>query len=341
MVSMKDIAKKCGVSVATVSKALNAQKDIGEETRKRICAAAEEMGYMANSVARTLKTNRSYNLGMLFGDETHSILGCEYYTHVMDGFKAEAESRGYDLTFINSRLGEDPATFARHCRHRGVDGVVVVWVDFEDPRIRALAAAGIPMVTVDHVLEGHTAVLSDNVRGVETLVRYAYDRGHRKIAYIHGQESAITRDRLLGFRQACRELELEIPDDYLIPCAYMDSDLCEEAVRKLMMLEEPPTCILFPDDYSFISGHYALMVCGFAIPSLAVDDRAISVMGYNGFNLARMIRLTTYTQNGQTIGRTAAAHLIERIEHPADFRPEQILVSGALMEGETVQDINE
>ena len=80
MVSMKDIAKKCGVSVATVSKALNGQKDIGEQTRQRICAAAEEMGYMANSVARALKTNRSYNLGMLFValNSPYSFYGVPY-----------------------------------------------------------------------------------------------------------------------------------------------------------------------------------------------------------------------------------------------------------------------
>ena len=64
MVSMKDIAQRCGVSVATVSKALNGQPDIGPETRDRICAAAEEMGYVTNSAARALKANRTYNIGI-------------------------------------------------------------------------------------------------------------------------------------------------------------------------------------------------------------------------------------------------------------------------------------
>ena len=77
MVSMKDIAQRCGVSVATVSKALNGQQDIGEDTRRRICIAAEKMGYMTNSAARALKTNRTYNLGVLFVDERHSGLAHE------------------------------------------------------------------------------------------------------------------------------------------------------------------------------------------------------------------------------------------------------------------------
>ena len=71
MVSMKDIAKRCGVSTATVSKALNGQPDIGEETRERIVRIADEMGYMANASARALKTNRSYNIGVVFVDPMH------------------------------------------------------------------------------------------------------------------------------------------------------------------------------------------------------------------------------------------------------------------------------
>ena len=125
MVSMKDIAKKCGVSVATVSKALNDHKDIGAETRRRICAVAEEMGYMANSVARALKTNRSYNLGMLLVDERRSGLGHEYFSTIIEGFKAEAESHGYDITFINSHVGDQPTSYVKHCRYRGLDGVLV------------------------------------------------------------------------------------------------------------------------------------------------------------------------------------------------------------------------
>ena len=74
MVSMKDIAQRCGVSVATVSKALNDQSDIGEDTRERIRRAADEMGYVTNAAARALKANRTYNIGILFADEKNSGL---------------------------------------------------------------------------------------------------------------------------------------------------------------------------------------------------------------------------------------------------------------------------
>ena len=340
MVSMKDIAKKCGVSVATVSKALNGQRDIGEETRKRICAVADEMGYMANSVARALKTNRSYNLGMLFVDERRSGLGHEYFSTILEGFKVEAESHGYDITFINSHVGDQPTSYTKHCRYRGLDGIVIACVDFNDPRILELVNSSIPLVTIDHVFEGRTAILSDNVNGVETLVRYAYQKGHRKIAFLHGEDTAVTRGRLTGFHQACQELGLKIPPEYIIPCIYHEPDLCEEATRKLLQLPDPPTCILFPDDFSFIGGHNAILEAGFSIPRMNIAGREISALGYDGINLARMMRLTTYTQNAFVIGQTAANRLIHTIEHPDEAVPEQILISGGLLEGTSVRDLN-
>ena len=104
MPSLKDLAKECGVSVATVSKALNDQPDIAQATRERIHAAARRMGYLPNAAARALKTNRTYNLGVLFVDEKQSGLTHEYFSAVLDSFKVEAEKRGYDITFINHNV---------------------------------------------------------------------------------------------------------------------------------------------------------------------------------------------------------------------------------------------
>lgn len=339
MPSLKDIANICNVSVATVSKALNGQKDIGEATRKRICAVAEEMGYMANAVARALKTNRSNNLGMLFMDERRSGLTHEYFSTILEGFKAEAESHGYDITFLNSHIGNQFQSYVQHCRNRGLDGVVIACVDFTDPRILELADCGIPLVTIDHIFEGHTAILSDKINGIDTLVRYAYRKGHRKIAYIHGEDCAVTQGRLTGFCQACHDLGLEIPPEYIIPCVYHAPDLCQEATRKLLQLPEKPTCILFPDDFSFIGGHNAMLSVDITIPHLNPGKHVISAMGYDGINLARMIQLTTYTQNAREIGKAAAERLIRRIEHPKEFQPEQVMISGCLLEGLTVEDL--
>lgn len=130
MVSMKDIAKQCNVSVASVSKALNGYPDISEETRQLILKTASEMGYLPNSSARALKTKRSYNLGVLFVDEAMSGLTHDYFNHVLESFKRTAESKGYDITFTSGNLSGQRLNYYEHCRYRGVDGVVIACINF-------------------------------------------------------------------------------------------------------------------------------------------------------------------------------------------------------------------
>ena len=98
MVSLKTIAEKCGVSTATVSKALNDQRDISEETKSRVRKTAEALGYFPNAAARALKTNRSYNIGVLFEEEAGSGLTHEYFSGVLNGLKVQSEKQGYDIT---------------------------------------------------------------------------------------------------------------------------------------------------------------------------------------------------------------------------------------------------
>ena len=333
MVSMKDIAQRCGVSVATVSKALNGHRDIGEETRSRICAMADEMGYMTNSAARALKTNRTYNLGVLFVDERRSGLAHEYFSSMLESFKVEAEAHGYDITFINHNVGGKRNSYLHHCRYRGVDGVIIACVDFNDPEVRELVESDIPLVTIDRVFDNRLAVLSDNVNGVSALVKHVHSKGHRKIAFLHGERTSVTNNRLIGFHRTCQELGLDIPEEYIIECVYHDPDRCAEATRQLLTLPDRPTCILFPDDFSYIGGMNVLLEAGLRIP----ED--ISVVGYDGIHLAKVMRLTTYSQNAVELGRTAAERLISLIEHPKTTLLDRILVEGHLLEGTSVKEI--
>ena len=333
MVSMKDIANRCGVSVATVSKALNGQPDIGEETRIRVEKAAREMGYMTNAAARALKTNRTSHLGVLFVDERRSGRAHEYFSSMLESFKVEAESRGYDITFINHNVGGKRTTYLQHCLYRGVDGVAIACVDFSDPQVQELVDSGIPLVTIDYVFNNRLAVLSDNVSGLEALVHYVYEKGHRKIAFLHGERTAVTQNRLTGFHRACEALGLEIPEEYVRECVYHDPDRCAQATRELLQLPERPSCIIFPDDYSYIGGMNVISEAGLRIP----ED--ISAVGYDGINLAKVLNLTTYSQNVEQIGTIAAQRLINLIEHPKTALTDRVLVPGSLLEGTSVKAI--
>ena len=139
MVSMKDISARCGVSVATVSKALNDHSDISEATKRLVRNCAKEMGYFPNSSARALKTNRTFNLGVLFVDRARNGLTHDFFARVLDSFKVTAEARGYDITFTSmNMIANRRMSYYEHCRYRGLDGVVIANIDFTTPEVLEL-----------------------------------------------------------------------------------------------------------------------------------------------------------------------------------------------------------
>lgn len=334
---MKDIARACNVSVATVSKALNGQQDIGEETRNRILRAADEMGYMTNAAARALKTNRTYNIGVLFLDPMHGGLAHEFFSTVLDGIRMEAERGGYDITFINCNLGQRSTSYLQHCLYRGVDGVVIASADFNDPMIVELVQSQLPVVTIDHMFNNRISVMSDNFKGMDALVRYVADRGHRKIALIHGEKTSVTVNRLTGFHRACEELGLKVPDRWIREGVFHDPANCYTITKEILSASDRPTCIFFPDDYSYIGGYNAILEAGLRIP----ED--ISAVGYDGIPLSRIVSpvLTTWRQNTGGLGRTAARALIDLIEHPKTAILDRVIVEGSLQEGGSVKDLRE
>ena len=151
MVSLKTIAQRCGVSTATVSKALNGHKDISKETKDRVKKVADELGYFPNAAARALKTNRSYNIGVLFEEEAGSGLTHEYFSGVLNGLKVQAEKQGYDITFINTCYENRKMSYYEHCRYRNFEGVAIVCADFNDPDVMELMNSELPVVTIDYV----------------------------------------------------------------------------------------------------------------------------------------------------------------------------------------------
>lgn len=330
MVSIKDISAACGVSTATVSKALNGASDISEATRERICQVSEEMKYRPNAAARALKTNRTYNLGVLFKDEADSGLTHEYFSAVLEGFKSAAEKKGFDITFINTNNAT--MSFYDHCIYRNVDGVAIVCANFSNPQVLELANSNLPVVTIDFVFNGKMAVLSDNLQGITDLYHYVYSKGHRRIAFIHGAPSSVVEARLVGFYRAAEEACVDIPDAYVREGVFHDPHTCAQITGELLDLPEPPTCILFPDDVSAMGGISEIRQRGLRIP----ED--ISVTGYDGIHLSQVLDppLTTLHQKTRTMGATAADQLIELIEHPKTTLARTAVVSGDLWEGKSV-----
>jgi LacI family transcriptional regulator len=208
-------------------------------------------------------------------------------------------------------------------------------VNFEDPAVLELVKSNIPSVTIDHVFDNRTAIISDNINSIRALVNHVYCLGHRKIAFIHGQRTSVTQKRLASFHKTCDELGIDVPDEYMITAEYHDPKASALATRKLLSLPDRPTCIMYPDDFSFIGGRNEIEKQGLSIP----DD--ISVVGYDGIYLSQILRprLTTWKQDTGMIGREAAAQLTEAINNSKTYMVEQIIVPGELLEGGSVKKI--
>lgn len=335
MVKIKDIAQKCGFSIASVSKALSGKSDLNPKTVEYICEVAREMGYIPNASARLLKTNRSYNIGLLFVDTTSSGLEHEYFSAILNEIKVELENNGYDITFISNHVGKDNLTYYEHAKYRNCDGVIIASVDFHDPQVIKLVESEIPTVTIDYDFNGRSSVVSDNVQGLRDIVNYVYDLGHRRIAFIHGENTFVTQSRVASFYKTCAEHNIEVKEEYIKEARYHIPKLSGLATRELLSLKERPTCIIYPDDYSLLGGMTEIEKQGLRIP----ED--ISIVGYDGIRLSRLLRpeLTTYVQNTMEIGIKAARKLVELIEHPKSALPERILVKGSLQKGKTAKNI--
>ncbi len=224
-------------------------------------------------------------------------------------------------------------SYYEHCRYRNFEGVVIVCANFDDPDVIELMNSEIPVVTIDYVHHNCTAVTSNNIQGMEDLVKYIYSQGHRKIAYIHGQEgSSVTRDRLASFYRTIDELGLEIPDTYVRTADYLETKGAAKQTRELLNLEAPPTCIIYPDDTSLIGGRNVIIEMGLRIP------RDISVAGYDGTMISQLLypKLTTIRQNTEIIGSEAATRLIGTIEKPRTTLVERVVIEGSLVPGQSV-----
>lgn len=334
MASIKDIAKICGVSVATVSKALNDKADISEETKQHIKQVAKRMGYVPQYYARAIRTNKSYNIGVLFMDDAMCGLTHDYFSHILNSFKVTAENKGYDITFINSNQKHSRhKTYLEHCRYRGLDGVMIACINFDDKDVDALIRSDIPVVTVDRQYDDVISVLSDNTNGMETLVEYIISQGHQRIAYLSGEDSAVTNQRITSYRKSLEKHGLPFVEDYHIRTEYRNLAAAQKYTKQLLSLPTPPTCIIYQDDYSAVGGLALIREMGLSVP----ED--ISVAGYDDIFIAEQLRprLTTVHQDTEVMGRIAAEQLIAWIEQKKHISYEPIIVDSLLKKGESVK----
>lgn len=334
MVTLKDVARECGVSFSTVSKALKGSHEISEEKMRFIREKAEAMGYRPNIAARTLRTNRTNDVAIIFEDKTGSGIQHQYFGKILGALQNAFQEKEYEITFIGRNNAQN-FDYLNHILSRNFDGVVILATDFTRKNIQTILKSDVPTVCLDYFYdENHACVLSDNDTAMKSLVEYVVKRGHKKIAMIHGEKTEVTQKRLEVFRQEMKLNGLEIPENYLMEGLYHDPVTSAEATAVLLDLPEPPTCIFYPDDYSALGGLRELNARNLK------PGEDISIVGFDGIMLSSMMipALTTYEQNGLKIGKILAEKLINQIEGTENYSRCDT-VTGRILTGGTVADI--
>jgi LacI family transcriptional regulator len=327
-----DIAKRAGVSPATVSKVLNGYPDVSEKTRKKIQKITDELQFQPNAAARGLTTKRSKLIGVFFQDHVNSGLRHPFFQNVLASFKDVVGNEGYDLLFFaNQQNGPD--SFEARAQQRDVDGVLLVGVPRSDPALASLAASRIPCMSIDLDLLGQRAgyLCSDNVGGAKSAVNYLIDTGHRDIGFLGG--SIFTKpghDRLLGYQQACQIHNLPMRREWVLEGDFTEA--CGfRAGLQLSELEHLPAAMFCAGDMMALGMISALREKGIEA------GRDLSVIGFDDIELAHFVTpgLTTVRQKTNLMGAEAARALLCLIENP-DMAPPVLTIETELVVRGTV-----
>jgi DNA-binding LacI/PurR family transcriptional regulator len=309
--TIKDIAERAGVSKGAVSYALNGRPGVSDETRIRILAIADELGWYPNRAARALSASRADACGLVLARPAATIALEPFFMEFIAGVEGTLSPRAIGLTLQLVRsIEEEIAIYRRWFGEHRVDGVFVVDVRPDDPRVEALGEMGLPAVVIGGPLGGGGPIPSvwhDEAAVVVEAVRYLAALGHRRIARVAGVEEFVhTEERTRAFAEATDELGLEaevVSTDYT-------PESGARATRRLLSSPAPPTAIVFDSDLLAVTGLGVAQQMGYLVP----DD--LSLVGWDDSLISRVVHppLTAITRDIEAYGATAAQHLLAVID---------------------------
>ena len=307
-VTMRDVARRAGFSVATVSRVLNGSGPVAERTRARVAEAASALHYVPNATARSLKTRLNETVGVLLPD-----LYGEFYSEVIRGVEGAARARGYHtvLTSIRGDHGELAAALRSFVGR--VDGLVVMSPEIGPDVLRANFSAGVPVALLGRVLDGHAAVTIDNEGGAYEMTAHLARLGHRRIAHVAGGASnADTKARLAGYRRALAECGLGA-DPALVLWGDFTEDSGYAAGQEILGRADRPTAVFAANDAMAIGVLKALREGGLSVP----DD--VALVGFDDVPVAAYVTpgLTTARAPIREMGARAVEAVLDAVDQDA------------------------
>lgn len=336
MVTIKDIAKQAGVSVTTVSRALNGYSDVNEDTRKKIMDMAKKLNYSPNSLARSLVMKKSRTIGLLVSGFIRENVKDNFMLEVMAGVNDFTSNTDYDIVLFNTNSSKQrEKTYTQLCKERQVDGVIIQGIRMDDPYLEEVIVGEIPCVLVDIPRIGLNAgyVSTDNIAGAKEAGHYLVDLGHTNIGMINGHDFAfVSQERLTGFTQAMDERNVTLSQNYI-----ENGEFSEEggglAALRLIENDASITAIFCSSDLMAIGAMSMLKSKGIRIP----ED--ISIIGYDNILLSKYVQpnLTTISQDIYALGFEAARMLIDMLDHQGS--PNKMIVKHELIKRDSSQEL--
>lgn len=315
MATIRDVAKACGVSTATVSNVLNARRDrVSEATRERVMAVVRQMKYRPPASISRERVRVSRNLGVIVVNlQASPLLNNGYFLQVLDGiFEAASFAKWSITTFVESMFEDADVTLRRFCDGR-CDGLIVVAPPEGTGILDAIHRRGTPLIVVGrgHDLPQYSSVDVDNEAGVRLGFRHLHELGHRRIAYVMGSDDQVSAQmRAATFRACVQEYGLSPSDCPMLAGNYNTSG-GDQFVHRFVHLarSERPTAVMAPNDHAALG-----ILSGLAQHGVAVPDE-VSVIGFDGHWQSARSRpsLTTIAQPLNGMGARAARVLMDSV----------------------------
>lgn len=305
MASIRDVAKKAGVSITTVSRALNNYDDVSQETKRRILEISRELHYSPNASARNLASKQSRIIGFLFSDVKETDMNGNIIFRLLKGAQSACDEQDYDLEILFTNMEKQKKkTLEELCRERNLGGIVLYGLKSTDIYNKELAKLTIPCVGID-VEKAPVTVCTNNDQAVEEIIRLFAKKGKRRIGMMNGSMDAdISRIREMAYIRAMRALGFDVPQKSVRYADYFEQKAYEETFK---LLEDRPELegIFAASDQMALGVMRALREMGKRIP----ED--VAVAGIDGIQIGEYITpsLTTVVQEFKEMGRRAVCLL--------------------------------
>ena len=335
-VSIREVAKLAGVSIATVSRCINQPDKVTERTRLKVQEAIVQTGYSPNTLAQSFRRGRT-NLVMV----VLPSVGDPFFTDVMRGIRSAARAKGYSVVIEETQLNTMTADeIGAMLVSRQTDGLILLasMSPFGTDILSAKNRRRLPIVigceTVAPELADFPSVQIDNVAAAKEATNYLISLGHERIAMIHGQASSLlTRDRELGYRAAMHDAGIDIEDGWFVT-GDLTLDGATRATREILSHDPRPTAIFCANDEMAMGCLHEIRAAGLSVP------RDISVIGFDDIRYAEVTDppLTTIRQPAEEIGEKVMYLLCREIESEDKGQTEPELVDHQLIVRQSVAE---